>query len=128
MKRTFVLMLTIGAAALSAERLAAQQNNGQSTTRAGRPAPVAVEVIAVDPQSKTITVRDIAAVPASPGKPVEITLPVPAVATGEKLGNVKVGQKVDVTCAVKPAVHPTAGVPVVLSDCASVINIEPSNK
>jgi hypothetical protein len=88
------------------------------------PAPIAVEVVAVDPKAKTITVRDIAAVPAPPGKAVEVTLPVPANATGDKLSDVKAGEKVDVTCAVKPTVHPTAGVPIVLTDCIRVIKIQ----
>jgi hypothetical protein len=89
------------------------------------PPPVAVEVIAVDPQAKTITVRDVAAVPAPAGKAVEVTLPVPANATGQKLSDTKAGEKVDVTCAIKPTVHPAAGVPVVLTDCVRVIKIEP---
>jgi len=31
---------------------------------------------------------------------------------------------VSVTCAIKPTVHPTAGVPVVLTDCVKVMKIE----
>ena len=89
------------------------------------PAPIAVEVVAVDPDAKTITVRDIAAVPAPAGKAVEVNLPVPASATGQKLSDVKKGDKVDVTCAVKPTVHPTAGVPIVLTDCVRIIKIDP---
>jgi Cu/Ag efflux protein CusF len=88
------------------------------------PAPIAVEVVAVDPDAKTITVRDIAAIPAPAGKAVEVKLPVPASATGQKLSDVKKGDKVDVTCAVKPTVHPTAGVPIVLTDCVRVIKID----
>src|SRR4051812_9152448 len=53
------------------------------------PPPIAVEVVAVDPDAKTITVRDIAAVPAPEGKAVEVKLPVPASATGQKLNDVK---------------------------------------
>jgi hypothetical protein len=138
MTRVFAFALTITVAGLSAHGVAATQTSGgqatsqktaaRSTAKADVPPPVAVEVIAVDPQAKTITVRDIAAVPAPPGKPVEITLPVPAGATGEKLADIKAGEKVAVTCAIKPTVHPTAGVPVVLTDCARVIKIEPSNK
>jgi protein-disulfide isomerase len=129
MKRTFGFAFTVVVAALLAQGVAAQQQRQQrKNSSASDIAPVAVEVVAVDPQSKTITVRDIAAVPATPGKAVEITLPVPASATGKKLGDVKVGQKVDVTCAVKPTVHPTAGVPIVLTDCASVMRIDPTNK
>jgi hypothetical protein len=95
---------------------------------AAMPAPIAVEVVAVDPDAKTITVREITAVPAPPGKAVEVKLPVPASATGDKLDDVKAGQKVDVTCAVKPTVHPTAGVPVVLTDCVRVIKIDAKPK
>lgn len=91
------------------------------------PGPVAVDVIAVDPKAKTITVREITAVPAPPGKPVEITLPVPATATGQKLGATKAGEQVNVTCAIKPTVHPQAGVPVVLTDCVKVVKIEPKS-
>jgi hypothetical protein len=80
--------------------------------------------MAVDPAAKTITVREITAVPAPPGKPVEITLPVPETATGQKLGDTKAGEEVNVTCAVKPTVHPQAGVPVVLTDCLEVVKIE----
>jgi NADPH-dependent 2,4-dienoyl-CoA reductase/sulfur reductase-like enzyme len=118
--------------ALSLQGIADQQSSQQtapaakSTAKAEVPPPIAVEVIAVDPKARTITVRDIAAVPAPPDKPVEITLPVPAAATGEKLSAVKAGQKVDVTCTIKPTVHPAAGVPIVLTDCARVIKIEPS--
>jgi hypothetical protein len=138
MKPTFVLVFTIGVTALSVQGIAARQHSASQKTsthrtaakasaKANLPAPVAVEVLAVDPQAKTITVRDIAAVPAPPGKAVEITLPVPAAATGQKLSDVQVGQRVAVTCTVKPTVHPTAGVPIVLTDCARVIKIEPSN-
>jgi hypothetical protein len=132
MKRSLILAFTIGFAALSIQGIASQQKTATQKTaaksgaKAQPPAPVAVEVVAVDPQAKTITVRDIAAVPAD--KPVAITLPVPASATGEKLSDVKVGQKVAVTCTIKPTVHPTAGVPIVLTDCARVIKIEPSSK
>ncbi|HVZ22219.1 MAG TPA: hypothetical protein VG871_14205 [Vicinamibacterales bacterium] len=126
--KPFGFAITVGVAVFLAQGVAAQQRQQQQrSSSASDIAPVAVEVVAVDPQAKTITVRDVAAVPVAPGKPVEITLPVPA-ATGEKLGDVKVGQKVDVTCAVKPTVHPTAGVPVVLTDCESVTRIEPSTK
>jgi hypothetical protein len=111
------------AAALSVQT-AAQKTGAKSSARAA-PAPIAVEVVAVDPAAKTITVRDMAAVPAPPGKAVEVKLPVPATASGEKLGDVNVGDKVSVTCVVKPTVHPTAGVPVVLTDCLRVIKIEP---
>jgi hypothetical protein len=86
-------------------------------------APVAVSVMAVDPAAKTMTVREITAVPVRPGKPVEITLPVAETAAG-KLGDTKAGDEVNVACAVKPTVHPQAGVPVVLTDCVEVVKIE----
>jgi hypothetical protein len=85
---------------------------------------VAVSVVAVDPAAKTMTVREITAVPAPPGKPVEITLPVPETASGQKLGDTKAGDEVNVTCEVKPTVHPQAGVPVVVTDCLKVVKIE----
>ena len=103
---------------------ASKQNRAKDATT---PPPVTVEVVAVDPQARTITVREVAAVPAPPGKPVEITLPVPATATGQKLGDTKTGQTVAVTCEVKPTVHPTANVPVVLTDCTKVIKIDPKS-
>ena len=89
----------------------------KGTAEAAVPPPVAVKVIAVDPAAGTITVRDIAAVPATPGKKVEVKLPVAATATGQKLGDTKAGEPVAVTCEVKPTVHPKAGVPIVLTDC-----------
>ena len=89
--------------------------------------PVAVAVVAVDPKAKTITVRETSAVPAPPGKPVEITLPVPATAAGQKLGDTKAGEEVSITCAIKPTVHPQAGVPIVLTDCVKVVKIEPKS-
>ena len=100
----------------------------KDTAEAVVPPPVAVKVIAVDPTAKTITVRDIAAVPAPPdAKAIEVTLPVTADATGQKLGDTKVGETVAVTCQVKPAVDPKAGVPIVLTDCAKVIKIDPKS-
>jgi hypothetical protein len=54
-----------------------------------------------------------------------VKLPVPASATGEKLSDVDAGENVAITCAVKPTVHATTGVPVVLTDCVKVIKIEP---
>ena len=59
------------------------------------------------------------------GTPVEITLPVPDTATGQKLDDTKAGDVVNVTCAVKSTVHPQAGVPVVLTHCLRVVKIEP---
>ena len=98
------------------------------TAKAVVPPPVAVKVIAVDPKAKTITVRDIAAIPATPDtKAIEVTLPVTANATGQKVGDTKAGETVELTCEVKPTVHPQAGVPVVLTDCVRVIKIEPKS-
>jgi len=118
----------VGAAGYMPGIAAAQQSGAKDTAKAEVPPPVAVEVIAVDPTSKTITVRDIAAVPATPdAKAVEVKLPVMANATGQKLGDTKAGETVAVTCEVKPTVHPKAGVPVVLTDCVRVIKIEPKS-
>jgi hypothetical protein len=130
MKHAIALSLTgalaIGVVSHHGIAAAAQKPAGtKGTAKADLPPPIAVEVVAVDPKAKTITVRDIAAVPAPPGRAVEITLPVPANATGEKLSDVTVGEKVAVTCEIKPTVHPAAGVPIVLADCARVVKIEP---
>jgi len=112
--------------------IAAAQQSGttgsKGTTKAVVPPPVAVTVVAVDPSAKTITVRDIAAVPATPDtKAIEVKLPVTANATGQKLSDTKAGETVAVTCEVKPTVHPKAGVPIVLTDCVRVIKIEPKS-
>ena len=108
---------------------AAQQSGTTGTKGTAEkvvPPPVAVKIVAVDPTAKTITVRDIAAVPAPPdAKAIEVTLPVTANATGQKLGDTKVGETVAVTCEVKPTADPKAGVPIVLADCVKVIKIEP---
>ena len=108
---------------------AAQQSGTtgtKDTAKAAPPPPIAAEVIAVDPAAKTITVRDVAAVAATPdAKAIEVKLPVTANATGQKLGDTKAGETVAVTCEVKPTVHPKAGVPIVLTDCVRVIKIEP---
>jgi hypothetical protein len=107
-----------------------QQPGTRGTTGAAKavvPPPIAVKVIAVDPGGKTITVRDIAVVAAPPAKAVEVKLPVTANATGQKLGDTKAGETVEVTCEVKPTVHPEAGVPIVLTDCVRVIKIDPKS-
>jgi hypothetical protein len=134
MKHALAVLLTgaVVVAAGSVSSIAATQQSKATGTKGTAkhvavPAPIAVEVIAVDPKAKTITVRDVTAVPAPAGKAVEVTLPVPASATGQKLGDTKAGEKVDVTCAIKPTVHPTAGVPIVLTDCVRVIKIEPKS-
>jgi hypothetical protein len=136
MKQALATLLT-GALLVAAGHIstiaAAQQAMAKGTKGTAKPAakaavvppPVAVEVIAVDAKANTITVRDIAAVPAT--KAVEVKLPVPANAVGQKLSDTKAGDKVDVTCAIKPTVHPTAGVPIVLTDCMRVIKIEPKS-
>ena len=97
------------------------------TAKADVPPPIAFEVVAVDPAAKTITVRDIAAVPAPPDKAIEVKLPVAAKASGQKLGDTKAGETVAVTCDIKPTVHPKAGVPIVLTDCVRVIKIQPKS-
>jgi hypothetical protein len=115
--------------------IAAAQQSGttgatgtKGSAKAMVPPPIAVQVVAIDPTAKTITVRDIAAVPAAPdAKGIEVTLPVTAKATGQKLGDTKAGETVAVTCEVKPTVHPKAGVPIVLTDCVRVIKIEPKS-
>ena len=133
MKLALTVILTGALAATacsrsSAEPQSAAQKPAQDTAKdAVIPPPVAVEVVAVDPAASTITVREITAVPAPPGKAVEVTLPVPASATGQNLSDTKGGEKVSVTCEVKPTVHPTAGVPVVLTDCMKVIKIDPKS-
>ncbi len=100
----------------------------KDTAAANVPPPVAVKVIAVDPKAKTITVRDIAAVPAAPdAKAIEVKLPVTADATGQKLADTKAGETVAVTCEVKPTVDTKSGVPIVLTDCVRVIKIEPKS-
>jgi hypothetical protein len=128
--------LMIGAVVVAAGYIpgidVAQQSGTTGTTGAAKAVvspPVAVKVIAVDPTAKTITVRDIAAVPATPDtKAIEVKLPVAANATGQKLGDTKAGETVDVTCEIKPTVHPDAGVPIVLTECVRVIKIEQSRK
>jgi hypothetical protein len=134
MKHALAVLLTgtvIVAAGSVSSSAATQQSKATGTKGTAKrvvvPPPIAVEVIAVDPKAKTITVRDVTAVPAPAGKAVEVTLPVPASATGQKLSDTKAGEKVDVTCAIKPTVHPTAGVPIVLTDCVRVIKIEPKS-
>ena len=119
----------IGAVVVAAGSIpgaAAAQQSG-TTGKAAVPPPIAVEVVAIDPTAGTITVRDIAAVPVTPDKKVEVKLPVAATATGQKLGDTKAGEMVAVTCEIKPTVDPKAGVPIVLTDCVRVIKIEPKS-
>src|SRR5689334_15079079 len=136
--RHALVTLMIGAVVVAAGCIpgveAAQQagttgaKDTKGTAKAAVPPPIAVEVIAVDPTAKTITVRDIAAVAATPdAKAIEVKLPVTANATGQKLGDTKAGETVAVTCDVKPTVHPEAGTPIVLTDCVRVIKIEPKS-
>lgn len=131
MKSVLALVLTLtgslmGAACRQDDANASGKQSKSTAQPTASPAvaPVAVSVMAVDPKAKTITIREITAVPAPPGRPVEITLPVPETATGQTLGDTKAGDEVNVTCAVKPTVHPQAGVPVVLTDCLEVVKIE----
>ena len=132
MKHAYVLIAVGVLAAGCSERVgtaAANDDNKKPVAQASVPPPVSVEVVAVDPKTKTITVREIAAVPLPPGKPatVEVELPVTSTATGQKLGDVKAGEQVEITCSVKPTVHPTAGVPIVVTDCAKVVKIVPKS-
>jgi hypothetical protein len=122
------LIVAVVAAAYIPAGAAAQQRDSTSGAKAVAPPALAVKVIAVDPTAKTITVRDIAAVAATADtKAIEVTLPVTADATGQKVGDTKAGETVAVTCDVKPTVHPQAGVPIVLTDCVRVIKIEPKS-
>jgi len=134
MKLALAVILTGALAATACSRSnaerqsAAQKPAAQDTAKdAVIPPPIVVEVVAVDPAASTITVREITAVPAPPGKVVEVSLPVPTNATGQKLSATKAGEKVEVTCAIKPTVHPTVGVPLVLTDCMRVIKIDPKS-
>jgi hypothetical protein len=113
----------------TAEAQATPQPNQKPTAKAGDtvPPPIAVDVVAVDPKANTITVREIAAVPAPPGKAVAVKLDVPPSATGQKLSDTKPGEQVAVTCETKPTVHKAAGVPLVLTDCLKVIKIDPKS-
>jgi len=125
---TLMIGAVIGAGYIPGIEAAPQSDtkDTKGTAKAEVPPPVEVKVIAVDPAAKTITVRDIAAVPAPPdAKAIEVKLPVTANATGQKLADTKEGETVAVTCEVKPTVHPKAGVPIVLTDCMRVIKIEP---
>jgi hypothetical protein len=95
------------------------------------PEPIAVTVFAVDPEARTMTVREIRAVPAGSGKPaaVDAKLSVASNASGKKLGDVQVGEKVAVTCEVKATVPKQPAMtdevhPSVIKDCAKVIKIE----
>lgn len=119
---------TLDASALQSAAQPTPTPQAQDTAKdAAIPPPIAVDVVAVDPKTRTITVREIRAVPAPPGKPVEVRLAVPATATGQKLADTKAGEQVAISCEVKPTVHPAAGVPIVITDCARVIKIEPKS-
>ena len=131
MKSVMILVLALTGSLMvgacrqdDANASAAQRAPTPKTTAPPSVGPVVVSVLAVDPAAKTMTIREITAVPAPPGRLVEITLPVPETATGQKLGDTKAGDEVNVTCAVKSTVHPQAGVPVVLTDCLEVVKIE----
>jgi hypothetical protein len=128
---TLMIFAVVVAAGYIPGIAAAQQPGTRGTAGTAKavvPPPVAVTVVAVDPTAKTITVRDIAAVAATPDtKAIEVKLPVTANATGQKLADTKAGETVAVTCEVKPTVHPQAGVPIVLTDCVRVIKIEPKS-
>jgi hypothetical protein len=125
-----VILAALTSVAGTRDELAnAANTNTASTAPAKRKAPsplpvMEVGVVAVDTKHRTITVRDIAAVPAPPGHAVEVKLPVPLTATGTKLGAVKAGETVAVTCEVKEAIGPKTGLPIVLTDCTRVTKIE----
>ena len=129
MTRTLMLILAgslaTGIGCRDRDGGASAADKKETATAPAKVAPVAVTVVAVDPAANEITVREVAAVPAPPGQPVAIKLPVSPTATGQPLGDTKVGEQVAVTCAVKPTVEPSAGVPVVLADCIEVVKIEP---
>jgi len=128
MKHTLATLMVAVVVAYTPGIDAAQQRDTTGGAKAAVPPALAVKVVAVDPTAKTITVRDIAAVAATPDtKAIEVTLPVTADATGQKVGDTKAGETVAVTCDVKPTVHPKAGVPIVLTDCVRVIKIEPKS-
>jgi Cu/Ag efflux protein CusF len=129
MKYRFALLLLSGAVAAASGYLGgiatASPAQEQKPSMTPAPPPLAVEVIAVDVQAKMLTIRQIAAIPAPSGKPVEVKLPVTATATGEKLDKIKAGDKVDVTCETKP-IEPARpeDTPIVLTDCVRVVKIE----
>ena len=91
---TFIAVGTYACAASQSSAQPSQKSTAKAATKNGVvPPPVVVDVIAVDPKGRTITVREIAAVPAPPGKAVEIKLPVAANATGQKLADTKAGER-----------------------------------
>ena len=139
MKRMFGIAFTIAVAALTPHALAAQQSSSQqrssqqsnaqpqsqSQSGSNTPSPVTVEVVSVDPASRTITVRDITAVPA--GSAGQMTLPMSAQASGRSLNEVKAGERVNLTCTVKKTASASASGRVVLNDCESVSRIDEAN-
>ena len=115
-------LVTLCAAAAFAAALAGSAN-AQDTPAIPAP-PFAVKVVKVDQAANSITVREVAAAPAVPGQPAEITLNVPVSATGKKLASIKAGDEVSLTCEVKPTVNTPSGTPIMIGDCAKVIKIE----
>jgi hypothetical protein len=90
--------------------------------------PFTVKVVKVDQAGNSITVREVAAAPAAPGQPAEITLNVPVSATGKRLASIKAGDEVSLTCEVRPTANTPSGTPIMIGDCAKVIKIEDKAK
>lgn len=125
MKKVVTLFAVAAFAAALAGSANAQAPTGQADAPTAIPAPpFAVKVVKVDQAGKSITVREVAAAPAVPGQPVEITLNVPVSATGKRLASIKAGDLVSLTCEVKPTANTPSGTPIMVGDCAKVIKIE----
>lgn len=123
-------VVTLFAAAAFAAALAGSGNaqtppsNPPADTPAIPAPPFAVKVVKVDQAANSITVREVAAAPAVPGQPAEITLNVPVSATGKRLASIKAGDEVSLTCEVKPTANTPSGTLIVIGHCAKVIKIE----
>ncbi len=128
MKKVVTLIAAAAFAAALAGSASALPPSGQAGAPAIPPPPIPVKVVKVDPSSNTITVREIAAPPAAPGQPSDVTLSVPATATGKKLASIKEGDEVSLTCEVKPNVNTPAGTPIMINDCSKVTKIEDKPK
>ena len=125
MKKFVTLFAVAAFAAALAGSANAQAPTGQADATTAIPAPpFAVKVVKVDQAGKTITVREVAAAPAAPDQPVEITLNVPLSASGKRLASIKAGDEVSLTCEVKPTVNTPSGTPIMVGHCAKVIKIE----
>jgi hypothetical protein len=112
-------------AALVGSANAQNPPSGKAEAPTAIPAPpFAVKVVKVDQAANSITVREVAAAPAIPGQPAEITLNVPVSATGKRLASIKAGDEVSLTCEVKPTANTPSGTPILIGHCAKVIKIE----